>query len=657
MLKINIKIHRCISISILILSALFMVLPTVASAEVKYINPIEDTYIDSSNPDDNFVGSARISVSSTIGIIPNDTQIALFKYDLSGIPDNIKINSILFRLYAYAIVDTTSHMAIYRYSNNDWNPNNVTWNNLPQGDYEYISEKLISYEDTYYTWNITGAIKADDIKDNDIITLVAKSTRNQSGSEGVSFKSINYFNESLWPLLFIDYSVLNEISQTNDTGNMTTNVTSTNGKTNIIPNSLEYEIKNIEMRGQVAEGDGPQTWDGRSFSGFYYGLDDNIAPEMMNITTNISGRNISEGTLVYTTYKIPKTFKSIENGHTFPYGDGIYHIVSLSGQPYVAVNGKVNKLSKLVVEQDNEDNKTLTIGENWNISNDWNLTIQDIDAGAQQALFVLSRNGNILEEKLVSVGDTYVYKEKNISGETDVPMFVSYIDDISMINNSSMVRLKYTWAVLTSVAEIVTGDKYGNLIVIGVNADYIQFANNGAINLSAGSKIDIMGNLKFKVADSDVLRYYPLIEHHISTGMSDIFASKNICSDISCQAKSVYVYVKGGNQNMTVYPFLLNSSEEIVRYDNISVPIRLSIYTYISNETERIKDRSIYGGSANISRWNSGIKIPYASINTTGWDKEDAMLYATATLPDGKKIAGVNSSVRIVPVVTPAPTT
>src|SRR3972149_2177633 len=111
------------------------------------------------------------------------------------------------------------------------------------------------------------------------------------------------------------------------------------------------------------------------------------------------------------------------------------------GQKYVALNGKVDKLTRLVLEQNTEDMKNLTAGESWNIGDGWTLTLNSTDTKALplQAAFTLSKDGVIKDFKVVSVGTPdarpiYTYVESTISGETNVPLFVTYAGNITKDN-------------------------------------------------------------------------------------------------------------------------------------------------------------------------------------------------------------------------------
>lgn len=62
--------------------------------------------------------------------------------------------------------------------------------------------------------------------------------------------------------------------------------------------------------------------------------------------------------------------------------NGNYYIIGWQGEKYVAINGKIDKLSKLIIEhgtsQGHEIN--LVVGESWDIGDGWIITANAIDA-------------------------------------------------------------------------------------------------------------------------------------------------------------------------------------------------------------------------------------------------------------------------------------
>jgi len=148
-----------------------------------------------------------------------------------------------------------------------------------------------------------------------------------------------------------------------------------------------------------------------------------------------------------------------------PFENGNYYYI-IPGQAdrwrgkYVALNGKVDKLVKLIIEQGPEK-KILTTGEPWEVGGGWTLTANSIDAKASPRLvwIGLSKDGVIRDDKVVSccapsAKPIYTYVEKNLAGEYDVPVFVTYVDSVWAGATSDMVQLRYTWAVSTSVTTV-----------------------------------------------------------------------------------------------------------------------------------------------------------------------------------------------------------
>ena len=168
------------------------------------IYPTEDTYIDSDNPNDNYVGSSFFNADKAIfnsDLFPDEERIGLLKFDLSNkIPTGSAINSATLRLMSFYVSSPTPHIGVYKYSNIDWNPVTVTWNNFPGGTYQYLSDVAIPYEDQYYFWNVLLALNGE------ILSLAVKSTRTERGYEIVDFRSFNSVYESDRPVLIIDYT-------------------------------------------------------------------------------------------------------------------------------------------------------------------------------------------------------------------------------------------------------------------------------------------------------------------------------------------------------------------------------------------------------------------------------------------------------------------
>ncbi|CAG1000185.1 hypothetical protein METP2_03203 [Methanosarcinales archaeon] len=78
-------------------------------------------------------------------------------------------------------------------------------------------------------------------------------------------------------------------------------------------------------------------------------------------------------------------------------------------------------------------------------------------------------------------GEVYTYIEKNVNGESDVPVFVTYVDSIftGAEGMSAFVQFRYTWLISRNVLKIKAGDKFGVFEAkeANENCDFIHILN------------------------------------------------------------------------------------------------------------------------------------------------------------------------------------
>lgn len=187
----------------------------------------------------------------------------------------------------------------------------------------------------------------------------------------------------------------------------------------------------------------------------------------------------------------------------------------------MAVNGRANKLTRLVKEQKKEEKQVLKLGTAWDIGEGYNLTVESLDTetSPRQAWLSLLKDGKTLDNKVVNEGDIYTYIEKSLKGEPDVPVFVTYVESIftGAEGTATFVQLRYTWLISRNVLEIRAGDKFGIFEVKEANENYLLLYNKEKpISLDQNTVQPLYGDLRFKIADSaTALRFYPFVEHTI----------------------------------------------------------------------------------------------------------------------------------------------
>ena len=298
----------------------------------------------------------------------------------------------------------------------------------------------------------------------------------------------------------------------------------------------------LPIAGSIGGNGKTATWDSSNFAGFYYDLDNNPGKESLQVLqTNlaVNQRTVDKDMIVYTTTAEARRLKVViakfgndasaassaglaRTGAGQALEGGNYYIAGWNSDRYVAINGMIDKLSKLVIEQgrSSSEKKTLATGESWDIGGGWTLTTNSIDARAspRQVSLMLSKDGVNKDYKVINQNNIYTYVEKSLAGETDVPVFVTYIDSIFAGPATDMVQLRYTWAIDTSVNQLKIGDTYGVFKVVSRDATgkKIELRNtDSTISLSQGSTVGLMGSLGFKVADmTDELRFMPIVKYN-----------------------------------------------------------------------------------------------------------------------------------------------
>ncbi len=266
---------------------------------------------------------------------------------------------------------------------------------------------------------------------------------------------------------------------------ITMTVNDSGGLTNSTATTITINpASTINISGQSATG--VMTWNAVNFPA--------LTTETLNVVS-LTGRTIMRFGLRYNTAKqlVPyKVFSATGNtvergldasGNKATSGGGYYAKVGWFGKTYVALKGQTRKLAKLILEQNETENKTLLVGETWDIGDGYTLKLNSIDSGALpwQALVTLNKSGTQLGYKVAQNFTVYTYVAPSMGHESDVPMFVTYFDNIS----TNSVRLKYTWLISgNNILELSAGDRIGNLEVWTASTENINMTNTSCSYIS-----------------------------------------------------------------------------------------------------------------------------------------------------------------------------
>lgn len=267
----------------------------------------------------------------------------------------------------------------------------------------------------------------------------------------------------------------------------------------------------------------PFSWDSSNFEGFYVS---GIGTETLSVIQEDLGaaegktRTIREAGLTYNTTKRLKQYEVSKNTNLSvrdaldssgsQVENGTYYSrLNLFGEPYVTLNGDANYLFKLVMEQNESQEKVLSDGETWDIGDGWTLTAEDY----QEPWLILKKDGILVKEDKVNEGEVYTFVDFVGIANEKMPLFVTYIDNVSIYPDPSEVRLKYSWAVSRNgfnVDEEIS--EIGIFMVRGQDANHFEAENYKEITLSSNKIIPLTDTLSFKVInDAEFLRFYPAV--------------------------------------------------------------------------------------------------------------------------------------------------
>ncbi|MBP2030196.1 S-layer protein (TIGR01567 family) [Methanohalophilus levihalophilus] len=259
----------------------------------------------------------------------------------------------------------------------------------------------------------------------------------------------------------------------------------------------------------------PYTWDAKSFSGFFYDLDTGDTSESMTITIDVSGREIKDGDLVYTAIPITTEFEYS--------GWDDYDVIGFMAEKYFAGYNNTDTsiidsdlslmeegiLAKVLIDTD--DDESIYSGSSLILEDGYALNIQQVDVNGDSVWMSLTKDGDEIDDDILSAGETYVYT-KDMGGVDDVPIIAVHFDEVFSGTETNAVFVDGIFQISDEYTEIDRGDEFGKMEITDVDDDIIEMENEDDIDLDEGDIIEIMGKLNIIVADDSVLRFAPFVD-------------------------------------------------------------------------------------------------------------------------------------------------
>jgi len=287
----------------------------------------------------------------------------------------------------------------------------------------------------------------------------------------------------------------------------------------IVERTGPYEIRGTILDPSVTK---EFTWTPYNFEGFYYDIDEDTGTE--NLTARITGSSIADGDLLYSTS--PSSVK-------FQFEDwGRYDVIGFMADKYFAGYNNATQfadqfsdindgeLRKILV--DSKDEKTITTGSVLPLEEGYELRIKQVDINGNKVYLALAKDGKEIDSKVVapSSGEfrtsNYLYKI-TMGSKKDVPMIAAHVQSVFKGTEADLATIDGLFQLSDSPANVEEGEMQGKMKVQTLTDTGITMKNDGAISLGRGRTVDIMGNLKFQIADNADRNFAPIAERSGAT--------------------------------------------------------------------------------------------------------------------------------------------
>jgi len=190
------------------ITALLSTVPVAgATTETVKLYPSDDSYIDNSSKDANFGSQNHIWIASYLED-PGLTIRMYLKFDLSSLPDGVRINSARLFLYCSKVTDPlagASDLEIREVLDDTWTESSITWNNQPAYG-SLLDTKLVDTAGIWWDLDVTSFVQGEFTGDKVVSLLGKMIIENEYWDRHVVFSSKE--NDGYDPYLEVTYSTL-----------------------------------------------------------------------------------------------------------------------------------------------------------------------------------------------------------------------------------------------------------------------------------------------------------------------------------------------------------------------------------------------------------------------------------------------------------------
>jgi len=179
------------------------------------------------------------------------------------------------------------------------------------------------------------------------------------------------------------------------------------------------------------------------------------------------------------------------------------------------------RLLKVLIDDDTE--RTVVSNSPLKLAEGYELNITSIDLDGREVNIELSKDGSVVDKKVVSPSKdgatmadrTYFYKNPAVGDLGSLITIAVHFKNAFRGSDTNLATVDGIWQLSIVPIDVEVDTEYDKMRIASVSADTITMDNkDNTITLSKNKDIDLMGDIKIKTSDQDVIddvnpqRYY-----------------------------------------------------------------------------------------------------------------------------------------------------
>jgi S-layer protein (TIGR01567 family) len=280
----------------------------------------------------------------------------------------------------------------------------------------------------------------------------------------------------------------------------------------IVKKTGSYEIRGTVVNPTLTDN---FEWTPYNFEGFYYDIDEDVGGERLKVL--ISGTSIDESDLEYETEPQPVDFEFSEWGK--------YDVIGFMAEKYFAGFNSdtdftdefsvINEGELRKILMDDDSSHTVLGGTALPLKEGYEIRIKEVDLEGNKVWLALTIDGEEVDDQVIVPGSsvessTYTYEVR--IGSEDVPIVAVHIENVFRGREADLLSIKGIFQVSDEPESVEEGEKHGKMEVDTLSDMGIGMVNSNSVSLGRGKTIEIMGDLKLKVADNENRDFFPVVE-------------------------------------------------------------------------------------------------------------------------------------------------